>query len=329
MPLTDMSIDEARNYRPNVPEPEGFDAFWAETLDEHAGIPVDLTAEPFENHQTLVDTWDLSWAGYQGSRVDGWLHAPAGAKGPLPLVIEFIGYGASRGVPIGSAFAAAGYAHIVVDPRGQGSGHPALTENCPDINEGSGAPGCMTQSLSDPHGHYYRRLFTDDFRCLEASRQLDLVDPDRIVVLGHSQGGGQAIAMSGLAAMRGVKLAGAFVDAPYLCHMRRSCDVAMAGPYLEVVQYLAAHPPLYERAFETLGYFDGLHFARRARIATWFSVAMMDQVVPPSSVWAAYNAWGNGEVTDKHIDIYPFAGHKAGEDFQLWNQLVVMEQLFS
>ncbi|GAE71746.1 esterase [Cutibacterium acnes JCM 18916] len=99
----------------------------------------------------------------------------------------------------------------------------------------------MTQSLSDPHGHYYRRLFTDAFRCLQAAREMELVDPTRIAVLGHSQGGGQAIAVCALAAMRGIKLAGAFVDVPFLCHIRRSCDIATDGPYLEVVRYLAAH----------------------------------------------------------------------------------------
>jgi hypothetical protein len=41
---TDLGIDEARTYRPNVPEPDGFDYFWAETLDEYSGVPQDLTA---------------------------------------------------------------------------------------------------------------------------------------------------------------------------------------------------------------------------------------------------------------------------------------------
>lgn len=71
MPLTDLGIDEARTYRPNVPEPDGFDYFWAETLDEYSGVPQDLTAVPFDNRQALIDTWDLSWAGYHNSRVSG------------------------------------------------------------------------------------------------------------------------------------------------------------------------------------------------------------------------------------------------------------------
>lgn len=45
--------------------------FWAETLDEYSGVPQDLTAVPFDNRQALIDTWDLSWAGYHNSRVSG------------------------------------------------------------------------------------------------------------------------------------------------------------------------------------------------------------------------------------------------------------------
>ena len=239
-------------------------------------------------------------------------------NGPFPLVIEYLGYSSSRGVPIGSVFAAAGYAHIVVDPRGQGWGHPTLTENCPDAHDGTGAPGFMTQSLSDPHGHYYRRLFTDAFRCLQAAREMELVHPTRIAVLGHSQGGGQAIAVCALAAMRGIKLAGAFVDVPFL----------MAHTWKSFVTWL---PTRYCAA--VLSRLSGISTAcispRRARTSTWFSVAMIDQAVPPSSVWAAYNAWGDGMVADKHIAVYPFAGHAAGEDVQRWNQLGVLAQLFS
>lgn len=328
MPLTDMSTNEARNYRPDVPEPEGFDAFWTQTLDEHAGMDLDVRAVPFDNRQALVNTWDLSFAGHGGTRVQAWMHAPAGASGPLPAVIEYKGYSSGRGVPIGSVFAAAGYVHVIMDPRGQGWAKASLTENGEDTWSGSGAPGFMTPSLTDPRGHYYRRLFTDAFRCLQAVRGMDLVDPTRVAVLGHSQGGGQALAVSGLAAMRGIALAASFVDVPFPCHVRRGCDIATEGPFLEVVTYLRTHPWLCGPAFRTLGHFDGLHFARRARNRTVFSVAMMDPVVPPSTVWAAYNAWGDGMVADKRINVYPFAEHPAGEDVQRWNQLGVMAELF-
>jgi cephalosporin-C deacetylase len=37
-------------------------------------------------------------------------------------------------------------------------------------------------------------------------------------------------------------------------------------------------------AFATLSYFDGVNFAKRATAPAMFSVALMDQVCPPSTV---------------------------------------------
>lgn len=42
MPLTDLSLADCREYRPELPVPDGFDAFWSSTLSEApaAGGPV-------------------------------------------------------------------------------------------------------------------------------------------------------------------------------------------------------------------------------------------------------------------------------------------------
>ena len=41
----------------------------------------------------------MTFAGFGGHPVKGWLTLPAGADGPLPLVVEFVGYGGGRGLP--------------------------------------------------------------------------------------------------------------------------------------------------------------------------------------------------------------------------------------
>lgn len=331
MPLTDLSVDEARDFCPEIPEPDGFDEFWATTLDRHEGIGLDVVTTPFDNRQRAVRTWDVRYAGYLGSPVSAWLHVPAGASGPMPVVVSYKGYSSSRGVPFATPFAAAGYAHLVIDPRGQGWAHPNIVENAPDDGPwggGSGTPGWMTPHLDDPGQHYFRRLYTDAFRGLQVARGLEVADPDRVVLVGHSQGGAQAAAVAGLAAMRGIGLRAVCVDSPFLSCIRRSVDVASAGPYLEVVSYLHAHPGLVGRAFRTLGMFDVVHFASRARARALFSVAMMDPVCPPSTAWAAFNHWGerNPGVL-KDINVYPFAEHGAGEDVQTWNQLGLLAQV--
>ena len=61
---------------------------------------------------------------------------------------------------------------------------------------------------------------------------------------------------------------------------------------------------------------DG-HFARRATAPALFSVAHMDAVVLPSTVYAAYNHYGSA---DKEMAEYPFNGHEAGELRQQYRQ---------
>jgi len=61
--------------------------------------------------------------------------------------------------------------------------------------------------------------------------------------------------------------------------------------------------------FETLSFFDGVSFARRASAPALFGVAHMDTVSPPSTVYAAANQWrGGAEIID-----YPWNGHEGGE----------------
>src|SRR5215203_4246885 len=98
MPLVDMSLEELRSYHPQRDEPADFSAFWAKTLDEARGHPLDPVFTLVDTPLRLVDTYDVSFAGYCGQRIKAWLAVPAGATGPLGCVVEFPGYGGGRGL---------------------------------------------------------------------------------------------------------------------------------------------------------------------------------------------------------------------------------------
>ena len=80
-------------------------------------------------------------------------------------------------------------------------------------------------------------------------------------------------------------------DVPFLCDFPRGAWIADHEPYLEITRYLAANPDNVEQVIRTLGYFDGTVFAQRARMPALFSVGLIDPICPPSTVYAAYNAW--------------------------------------
>jgi cephalosporin-C deacetylase len=227
--------------------------------------------------------------------------------------VQYCGYTGGRGLPIDNLFfSAAGYAQLIVDSRGQGHDTP----DAGHVETGTQwVGGFMTRGIEDPAAYYYRRLMIDCVRAVDAIAEHPDVDRDRIVVAGGSQGGGLAIAA---ASLLGSAVAGALVDVPFLCHYRRGIDRATDGPYLEIRDYLSKlKRDAVDAVFATLSYFDNVHLARRVSAPTLFSVGLMDEVCPPSTVYAAYNAYAG----PKEIVVWPFSGHSGGMSSQASRQL--------
>jgi cephalosporin-C deacetylase len=321
MAMFDLPLTELESYLPEVAEPEDFDAFWSATLAEARGFDLAATSEPVENRLALVDTYDVTFAGFGGTPVRAWLHVPAGSTGPLPTVVQYHGYSRSRGFPHSDTlWAQAGYAHLTMDTRGQGwrtGGGSATADTAVEAGLNH-APGFMTSGILDPATYYYRRVYTDAVRLLDLTQAHPLLDGGRVVVTGGSQGGGLVLAAAGLAPLAGLELAGAAPDVPFLCHFARAVALTDGYPYREIADYLAGWRDHAETAFRTLSYFDGVNLAKRAVAPTLFSVGLMDTICPPSTVYAAYNSYRGG---DKQICVYPYNNHEGGVDYQTVAQL--------
>lgn len=311
MPHFDLALPELRAYVSEHPEPADLDAFWAATMTDARSHRLELEAVQVAGVLTVIDTYDVTFAGYGGQRIKAWLHVPAGASGPLPAVVEYIGYGGGRGLAHEQTlFAAAGYAHLVMDNRGQGSA--SLVGDTPDpVADGAAAPahpGFMTRGVLDPETYYYRRVFVDAVRAVEAVRSYPAVDAARVAVSGASQGGGISIAVAGLLG----GLAATLPDVPFLADFRRASTLIDRDPYAEIARYLKAHRDHVERVYRTLDYFDVANLGRRASAPALFSVGLMDETCPPSTVYAAFNSYGG----PKEIVEYPFNDHEGGQGFQ-------------
>jgi cephalosporin-C deacetylase len=300
----DLPLDQLVDYTYPHPEPADFDDFWARTLREHGGRAVDVAFDEVDVEVRSVDVLDLTFGGWDGEPVKGWLLLPRERDEPLPLVVEFLGYGSGRGHPVESlAYSSAGFAHAILDTRGQGSSQ--RVGDTPDPHgAGPAVPGFLTRGLLDRDSYYYRRLFTDAYRFVDAVASHEAIDRDRVAATGRSQGGAMSLAVASLRA--DIRLVVAHV--PFLSAFRRAVQVTDHSPYGELVRWLGTHRTSADRAFATLDYFDAVSFARRVTCPGELCVALHDVVSPPSTVFAAYNAYAG----PKNMTVWPFNGHEAG-----------------
>jgi cephalosporin-C deacetylase len=322
MALFDFALEELRIYQPEREEPTDFDNFWKETLTESRQFPLDARFEKMDFGLRTIETYDVTFNGFGGQPIKGWLSLPVGISQPLPCVVEFIGYGGGRSFPTDwLAFPSAGFAHFVMDTRGQGSSWSV--GDTPDIDPTGGSPqipGFMTRGILDPQTYYYRRVFTDAVRAVEAARSHDAVNASRVVATGASQGGGITLAVAGL-----VKdIQAVLADVPFLCHYRRAATLIETDPYVEIAKFCKSHRDKIDTVFKTLSYFDGMNFSVRAKAKALFSVGLMDTICPPSTVFAAYNHYAG----EKAIKVYEYNNHEGGQEFQTLEKIKFLHDLW-
>jgi cephalosporin-C deacetylase len=320
MAFYDLSLEELKVYLPARNEPADFDSFWRDTLAEARQYPLAATFTPAETNLHQIETFDVTFNGFGGQKIKGWLNLPRQRDGRLPCVVEMIGYGGGRGYPSDwLLYPSAGYASLVMDTRGQGSAW--LHGDTPDLELEAGSPqfpGFMTRGILNPRTYYYRRLITDGMRAIETARVHPAVDPAHVAVGGGSQGGGMCLALAGLEP----SLDAILPEVPFMCHYRRATQITDGFPYKEIGEYLKTHRDQIEQVFGTLSYFDGLNFAARAKAPALFSVGLMDDICPPSTVFAAYNHYAG----PKQIRVYEYNQHDGGGSHHTQERLKFLSQ---
>ncbi|OAE03692.1 acetylxylan esterase [Arthrobacter sp. OY3WO11] len=337
MPLFDLPLAQLRAYSSDVTPPEDLGHFWDATIREARSFPLDASFEPVENYLSVIDTFDVTFAGYGGAPVRGWLHLPAHREpgAALPVVVQYVGYSGGRGlVNQDTRWAQAGYAHFIMDTRGQGYGGTLGDTADPHPSAGDVAhAGLMTRGIGSREDYYYRRVYVDAFRAVEAAQSHPAVDPARVVLAGVSQGGGIVVATAGLAAGRLDGVIAALPDVPFLQDFPRAIDITPRGPYPEIAQFLARHRDRYDAALAVLRYFDGVNLARWATAPALYSAAQMDDICPPSTVFASFNAYGTGTAgssgsgADKEIEVYRFNNHEGGQEHHWIRQLLFLRKI--
>ncbi|MGA3216067.1 MAG: acetylxylan esterase [Acidimicrobiales bacterium] len=317
--FVDLPLAELREYLPTVQEPSDFEQFWARQIEDARSHDIDAQFNRAQSPVRHAQVFDVSFAGHGGDPIRAWLLIPREVMADT-VIVEYTGYGGGRGHPLDWLnWSSAGYRHLVMDTRGQGGGWRSADTNDPGDGGQPSSPGFLTRGISDPRTYYFTRLFVDAARAVDAVQAHPDLTGLRVVTTGISQGGGLALAAAYLS--QGV--AATLPCVPFLAHPRRGAEITASLPYGELAQYCRVHQDEVERVFETISYIDVVNHAKRCFMPALFSVGLLDDITPASTVFAAFNHYAGA----KDIAVYSFNSHEGGGTTHFLKQLEFLEFL--
>ncbi len=310
MPILDLPLEELKQYKGTNPRPEDFDIYWEKALTEMKSVDPEVELIEADFKAPGVEFFDYYFTGVGNARIHAKYLRPknpaAGDK--APALVVFHGYSGDSGSWMSHlAWAASGYHVWSMDCRGQGG----LSED-PGGVTGNTLRGHIIRGLSDsPEKLYYRQVFLDTAQLAGLAINTDGVDPARVGARGGSQGGGLTLACASLEP-RIACLAPVF---PFLCDYKRVWDMDLAkGAFVELVEWFKRFDPMHERedeVFTILGYIDVQYLTDRIKGRVIMATGLADEVVPPSTQFAAYNKIK----ASKTFRVFPDFGHEELKGF--------------
>jgi len=303
MPTIDLPLDELRAYAGRNPRPPDFDDYWAAALAELDAVAPEVAVEPVDVPSVIAECADLWFTGVGGARVYAKYLRPRAADAAHPGVVVFHGY--SMGSPDWSSLlplVSQGYSVLAMDCRGQGG----RSEDVGGVT-GNTLHGHIIRGLAQSPEHLlYRSIFLDAVEAARILMALPGVDADRVGATGWSQGGGLTLACAALEP----RVRAAAPVYPFLSDYLRVWELDLAeAAYSELREYLRRFDPTHQHVdemFRALGHIDVQHLAPRIRAQVLMITGLMDEICPPSTQFAAYNAIR----APKEMVLYPDFGHE-------------------
>ena len=304
MPVLDMPLAELVNYQGRNPKPTDFDAFWDAGVSEAASLQTDPEFRPNPFAQHVASAYDLFFTGTGGSRVHAKVLVPKNLSEKAPAILHFHGYsGRSPDWSELLNYAGAGFVIAAMDCRGQaGQSEDTVATLGPTLN------GHIIRGLSDadPTRMYYRNVFLDTAILARIVMGMPEVDASKVGATGGSQGGGLACACAAL--VPSIRRLTAWY--PFLSDYQRVWEMDLdQHAYAELRTYFRNFDPRHhreEKIFGQLGYIDVHHLAPRIQADSLMFVGLLDNVTPPSTVYAVFN----GIPSRKEMVVFPDFGHE-------------------
>lgn len=285
--------------------PVDFADFWGEQKARLAEVPLKWLESDVDSGDPQIAASDVQVDSIDGVPVSGYVAWPKGAeKQSLPAVLWVHGAGVRSSLKQKAVEGAReGFLSMDINAHGLPNGQPAefykkLAEE--DLED------YRIDGRHNRDGVYFKNMFLRLVRAIDYLTSRAEWDGRVMAVVGHSQGGAQALVAGGLDDR--VTFIGAGV--PAMCDHTGMLRRRISGwpKFVPILEDGKPDPVVAEIS----RYFDAVNFARRCHCEAIVSVGFVDRTCPPTGCYVAYNQLrGN-----KALVLRPSMGHAAPADVQ-------------
>jgi len=274
--------------QPAMPAPDDFELFWKKKLEELRNSPANPRITEVASPEPGIETYDVQLDCLNWAPASAYLAKPKGAKPKsLPAILWVHGAHilpsfldrAVRGAKLGM---------LSMDLNGHGfpNGKEAEFYQNHPINKLQ-AHGFYEKVYTYPYygcedrnTNYFLGMYLRLVRALDFLKQQPEWDGKILIVRGFSQGGAQALAAGALDPQITFVAAG----------IAAMCE--HGGKIKGWPRYITSDgdDDVNAKLLNEVRYYDSTNFARLIKTETIMSVGFIDQVCPPTTVYAAYNS---------------------------------------
>ena len=280
--------------------PDDFDAFWARQRAALAEVPLDLE-RTLVTETEYTQTFTFSAAIVDGRRVRGYYVMPKNPE-PKPASLFLPPYGSLPKT-----------VNPAENPSERGN-FISVSISIHDAPLDQQDPNAYRpDDLRDPETIFYRYAVLAAVRAMDVVATLPEWDRTHVVAYGRSQGGGLAM----LTAAVDERVTHVFHSVSALAQHSGRLEGQAAGfpryvKRAEDIYAAAGDDASYARAVEAIQYYDIVHAAARVDVPVMYFVNYLDEVCPPATHYAAFNAGSGPRVALHSLDL----GHGSAPEFE-------------
>ena len=300
-------IVDPDKFMPGTNRPKDFDQFWKNEKKALRALPMDAKKVSVKENGNGFNCFDMEINCTGPKPARGYFAKPESAKAkslPIVLIVHAAGVKGSwcRSEP-GNAlrYAKMGKGSLCFDLNAHGMMNGQTEEYYANLENGE-LKNYYLQGLESRNYNYFRGMYLRLIRTLDFLTSQPEWDGKRIIVIGESQGGGQALIAAGI----DKRVSAVVATVPAMCDWGGTL-VGRKGGWPQPFEAKADK----NKMLSTLPYFDAAHMLKSSKATILTEIGLIDVTCPSTSVYAAINQ-AKGK---KIIFTAPYRQHHAPSNY--------------